>query len=147
MSKRSKEHNDRYVKLDDSMTNSAAWTAISFKAVWVYIELRKQFNFKAGGDSHLILPYSKVSWKMNGKTFSDAIKELVSYGFIRIVRHGGIPKIATVYALSTSWELKSRMIVDKEGREAIKCGFAKKPSFKNNLKNLQGNRVWERKKI
>lgn len=130
--------------LEDRMTDSAAWTSLSFKAVWVYIELRKQYNYSKGGHDHLVLPYSKVSWKMNKSTYSRAKKELIHYGFIRVVQHGGLPRLPTVYALSDVWEKKSREIVDKEGREAIKLGHVKKPSYKNNLKNLEGKRRWEK---
>ena len=49
-----------------------AFAALKIKrgAKWVYIELRKQFDYRKGGDNHLILPYSKVTWRMNRSTFS-----------------------------------------------------------------------------
>lgn len=142
--KKGSESYEPYVKLDNSMTDSAAWTSLSDKAVWVYIELKKSFNYKKGGYSHLILPYSKVSWRMCNGTFSKKIKELINYGFIKIVEYGGLPKRPTVYALSNGWENKSREIVDKEGREAIRLGLVIKPSYKNNISNLEGRRTWER---
>ncbi len=52
-------------------------------------------------------------------------------------------KNPNVYATSERWKAKSIEIVDKEGKEAIKSGLSKKPSFKNNLKNLKGKREWE----
>ena len=146
MKKGRKDEIKRYVKLDDEMTNAAAWTTLSFKAVWVYIELRKQFNYNAGGNDHLILPYSQAAWKMNRATFSRAIKELIEYGFIRIIQHGGLPKIPNIFALSNRWEEKSREIVKTEGREAIKLGLAQKPSFKDNSKNLKKYRKRKQEK-
>lgn len=143
MGRQGEKGQDLFVKLDNRMTESAAWTAISDKAIWLYIELRKSFNFKNGGNDHLTLPYSKVSWRMNIATYTKRMRELVAYGFIRIKEPGGLPKRATVYALIDDWEEKSREIVDKEGREAISSGAAKKPSFKNNLKNLKDKRIWE----
>lgn len=142
--KKGREEIEPYVKLDNSMTESAAWTSLSDKAIWVYIELRKSFDYKKGGNSHLILPYSKVAWRMSFGTYSKKIQELIDYGFIKIVEHGGLPKRPTVYALSNGWEKKSIEIVDKEGREAIKLGLAKKPTFRNNINNLKGKRRWER---
>ena len=137
MKKGAKDKYQRYVKLDDDMTDSAAWTALSDGAIWVYIELRKQFNFMNGGNSRLILPYSQVSWRMNSSTFSKRLKELIDYGFIRRAVKGGLFKNPNVYALSERWKEKSIEIVDKEGREAIRSGLARKPSFRNNLKNIK----------
>lgn len=141
--RKDKENIEPYVKLDNSMTNAAAWTSLSDKAIWVYIELRKQFKSKEGGNSHLVLPYSKVAWRMNKRTFIAKIQELIDYGFIKLVKKGGLMKNPNVYATSERWKAKSMEIVDKEGKEAIKQGLVKKPSFKNNLRNLKGKRIWE----
>jgi len=145
--KKKGENDVPYVMLPNSMTDSAAWTALSDKAIWVYIELRKSFDTRKGGNNHLILSYSNASWRMNFHTFSKKIEELIHYGFIDIKERGGLYRRPNVYALSERWKTRSIEIVDKEGREAIKLGFAKKPSFKNNIKNLKGKRTWERKKI
>lgn len=121
MSKRSRDKSDEpYVKLDNSMTDCAAWTSLSFAAVWVYIELKKRFTFDHGF-SHLVMPYSEVSWKMHPKTYSNAIHELCDKGFIRYVERGGLPRRPNVFALSETWKKKSIEIVDKEGREAIRA--------------------------
>jgi len=120
-SRKGKEHIEPYVKLDDRMTDSAAWTSLTFGAVWVYIELRKSFDYKKGGNSHLVLPYSKVTWKMNSCTFRKKIQELINKGFIKVVMPGGLMNNPTVYALSNRWEMISREIVHKEGREARKA--------------------------
>ncbi len=142
--KKDRESTEPYVMLENSMTNSAAWTSLSDKAIWVYIELRKSFNYKKGGNNHLVLPYSKVAWRMSSGTYSKKTQELIDYRFIKIVEYGGLPKRPTVYALSNEWSKKSIEIVDKEGREAIKLGYVKKPSFRNNINNLKGKRRWER---
>ncbi len=109
------------------MTESAAWTSLSFGAVWVYIELRKSFNYNKGGNSHLILPYSKVNWKMNSRTFKSKKQELIDKGFIKVVKYGGLMNNPTVYALSNSWERISGEIVESEGREARKLFKKKHP--------------------
>jgi hypothetical protein len=143
MKKLSHEKQEPYLMLDHYMMNTAAWTALSYKAVWLYLELRKQFNFSAGGDNHLLLPYSKVRWKMSTGTYVNGMRELCTYGFIRVVEPGGLLRRPTVYALSDGWKTKSRGIVDKEGREAIKLGLAKKRQSWNRLDNLTGKRRWE----
>lgn len=119
--KKGREHIDPYVKLDNSMTDSAAWTSLSFGAVWVYIGLRKSFNYNRGGNNHLILPYSGIRWKMNSRTFMKKKQELIDKGFIKVVKHGGLMNNPTVYALSNGWERISREIVHTEGREARKA--------------------------
>ena len=119
MSKRSRDKSDEpYVKLDNSMTDTAAWTSLSFTAVWVYIELKKKFTYEHGF-SRLVMPYSEVSWKMHPSTYSKAILELCDKGFIRYVERGGLPRRPNVFALSGAWKNKSREIVDTEGKEAI----------------------------
>lgn len=123
--------------------SSAAWTALSDKAIWVYIELKKHYKYETGF-SRLILPFSEVEWHMSRGTYYKKIQELISYGFIQRVKHGGLYKNPNIYALSNSWKKKSREIVDKEGREAIRTGLANKPSSKNNLSNLKNKRTWER---
>lgn len=116
-----------YVKLEHRMLNTAAWTSLSFGAVWVYIELRKSFDSKKGGDDHLVLTYPDVRWKMNSRTFSVKKKELVDKGFIRLVKQGGLLKNPSIYALSNDWERISREIVHTEGREAVRAMKKKYP--------------------
>jgi len=140
-----KGNSEPFVKLEKEMMSSAAWTALSDKAIWVYIELKQQYKYETGF-SRLILPFSKVEWRMSRGTFYKKIKELIKYGFIRKINHGGLYKNPNIYALSNSWEKKSREIVDKEGREAIRTGLANKPSSKNNLSNLKNKRTWENKR-
>ena len=144
MSKKN-ERTEPYIKLEHYMMDTAAWTSLSDRAVWLYLELRRQFNFSKGGDSHLVLPYSKIKWRMSRATFCRRMRELEAKGFINCVeRNTGLFRKPSVYAVSAEWKSVSRQIVDKEGREAIRLGLAKKPSSRNNLKNLVGKRIWEK---
>jgi hypothetical protein len=128
--------------------DTAAWTSLSDRSIWLYLELRKQFRYDQGGDSHLVLPYSKVAWRMSKGTYFRHMKELGQYGFIDVIELGGLPHRPTVYALSTRWKGKdlNKEIVGKSGREAIKLGWVKKPGSRDSLKNLIGKRKWEKKK-
>jgi hypothetical protein len=65
MGKTAREKPAPYVQLDWYMTETAAWTALSDRAVWLYIELKKSFRIKAGGNEHLTLPYPRVKWRMS----------------------------------------------------------------------------------
>jgi len=144
MRKRSRDKYEPYVKLDHYMMDTASWTALSDRAVWLYIELRKQFSYVDGGDSRLKLPFSKVAWRMSRDSFAKGMAELEHYGFVRKVEHGGLFRRPNVYSLSFAWKEVSRKIGDKEGRVAIQLGMAKKRTTKDNLKNLVGHRRWEK---
>lgn len=138
--KKGKEWTEPYVKLDYGMLNSAAWTSLSPGAVWVYIEMRKNFNFNKGGNSHLVLSYSMVTWKMNSRTYKVKKQELIDKGFIRVVEPGGLLNNPSIYALTNDWEKISREIVDKEGREAIRIHKKKNPqqqpsALRDNIRN------------
>ena len=136
MKKNKRDGFNPYVELPYDLLNSAAWTALPDKAVWVYIELKKQFNFGQGGNLHLVLPYSSVGWRMSRGSFSKAINLLIKYGFIIRRERKDRFRSHSVYALSENWKVKSREIVSTEGREAIRLGLAKKPSHRDNAKNL-----------
>jgi len=138
------EHVPPYIMLEHYQMNTAAWTALSDRAVWLYLELRKRFKLAQGGDSHLTLPYSEVRWRMSRTSFCNGMAELCKYGFTKVVEAGGLLRKPSVYALSEGWIDISRQIVDKEGKVAIRLGHAKKPSSRNNLGNLIGKRKWER---
>jgi hypothetical protein len=133
-----------YVKLEHRMMDTAAWTSLSDGAVWLYIELRKQYDKKKGGDSHLELPFSKVRWRMSKGTYAKRIKELCEKGFFRQVEPGEFPHKPAAYAVCQDYIEVSKRIVKTQGREAIKLGEAKKPQSRNNLQNLIGKRPWEK---
>jgi hypothetical protein len=141
--RKGKEPYEPFVKLDVMMMESAAWTSLSLSAIWIYIELRKQYNVTAGGNDHLTLPYSKVRWRLSRQTISRSFKELIEYGFIRKVEAGGLQKNPNVFALNNGWEEKSKEIVCRQGKGAIQTGLARKPTG-SRLKNLVGHRPWEK---
>lgn len=121
----------QYIRLEYELLNSAAWTALDSLAHDLYIELKKTFDFGKGGYDYLVLSPSKVSWLMSLNTYWKKIKKLIEYGFIKRVVSGGMYKNPTVYALSEHWRKKSIAIADKEGREAIKQGLAKKRTHRD----------------
>ncbi|MFX0152296.1 MAG: hypothetical protein ACFFAJ_16025 [Candidatus Hodarchaeota archaeon] len=50
MKKSKKDEYSPYVQLDYELLDSAAWTALSYEAQWLYIELKKQFRYNLGGE-------------------------------------------------------------------------------------------------
>lgn len=121
----------QHIRLEYELLNSAAWTALDSLAHDLYIELKKKFDFNKGGYEHLVLPPTEVSWLMSLNTYWRKIKKLIDYGLIKRVVSGGMYKNPTVYALSEHWRKKSIAIADKEGREAIKQGLAKKRTHRD----------------
>ncbi len=121
----------QHIRLEYELLNSAAWTALDSLAHDLYIELKKKWKYDEGGYDYLVLSPSEVSWLMSKNTYWKKIKKLIEYGLIKIVEHGGLFKNPTVYALSEKWKKKSREIVNKEGREAIKQGLAKKRTHRD----------------
>ena len=94
----------QHIRLYYKTMESAAYKALSFAAVWLLLELRKQW---AGGDENKIkLSYSKIKKikKMHSRIISRAFIEIEAFGFIDIVHHGGLFKGSSIYALSSRWE-------------------------------------------
>jgi len=95
-----------YVALFWEMIDAAAFMVLSQTAVWLFIQIRRQYK-NPGGDSHLVLPFNDVKWKLSFQQFKKACKELIDNGFIRVVRKGGLYKQPTVYAMSDDWKARS----------------------------------------
>ena len=74
---------------------------LSRNAVFVFV--RFYIEFDGSNRFDLSLPYSKVKEKMYNNMFADAIFETVAYGFIDIIRQGGIERKPTIYGLSSRW--------------------------------------------
>ena len=144
---RSRSAKESYVVLTYEMTESAAWTSLTDPAPWLYIELKKSFKYKLGGNSHLMLPYGQIRWRMSKPTYIKHMRQLVEFGFVRVVKRGGpLGHMPTIYALSERWKEISKEIVDKSGREAIKAGMVKKPRTKDVGRNLNGHRPHEQRR-
>jgi DNA-binding transcriptional ArsR family regulator len=101
---------DPYVGLAWRMMDSAAFKTLSPTAVWLYIQLQRQFK-KADGPLRLILPFGHVKFKLSWAAFTRARKELEDGGFITIVEKGGLERHPNVYALSEKWRQVSVVIM------------------------------------
>jgi hypothetical protein len=86
-----------YVRLPWKIIDSAAFKTLSPSAVWLYIQLLRQFKI-SGGYSRLILPYADVRWKLSFKAFDRARGELIVAGFLRIIQPGGLLKNPAIYS-------------------------------------------------
>lgn len=123
MRKRKNERVDWHVRLDHSMMDSAAFKTLSPNAVWLFVQMLRQFNAPNGGYGHLILPFADVRFKMSHRTFKRAQAELVDGGFLWLVSEGGLKNLlaghggAAVYAagqgtaLGERWKERSAALV------------------------------------
>jgi len=148
-SRAGKEDFQRYVKLDDDMTNSAAWDSLSFGAIWVYIELRKRYDHMNGGNDRLILPWSKIHG-INHHTFAKRKRELIARGFIDCVDPGGLPQRPAIYRLSNRWKAISQELVTTRSREAIRSGVKKTfdeftGKYSKQIQNFKGKNPQKKK--
>lgn len=85
------------------MMESEAYKAISCRATWLYLEIRKEWR---GGDKNNIrLPYLKIKQRkhLHNTQISKAFIELEEYGFIDVRKRGGLFKNSSIYALSDKW--------------------------------------------
>jgi hypothetical protein len=80
---------------------SKAWGYLSRNAVFVLVEFYRKFNGYNRYD--LSLTYGEVKSKMTNRPFSDALLELVSFGFIDMRRYGRLERHCSIYGLSNRW--------------------------------------------
>ena len=100
---RGKRIEGHFLILPDYMTNSEAWQRLSFRSIWLYIELMKKNKGRYGDE--LSLSYSRAIRErgLSSATLSKCFKELKDLEFIKLVRPGGFHEGCSVYAKSDSW--------------------------------------------
>ncbi len=77
-----------------------------------YVLDRFYANFTGRNRSNIELSYGKMKDKMSNRPFANAIWEVIGYGFIDIVKDGGLKKEPSVYRISDRW----RKLVDHPGK-------------------------------
>jgi len=77
------------------------WMRLSRNGVYVLDRFYKKFN--GYNRSNLSLTYGEVKDKMSNRLFSSAIWENIGFGFIDIIKQGGLQKECSVYGLSNRW--------------------------------------------
>ena len=98
---KSKGRRDRgsYVQLPHEVLNHQNFTGLSGNAVKLLLDLYSQYRGKNNGD--LSAPWSRMSkrgWRSKG-TLHRAIKELLTFGWIKISRYGGLNR-CSLYAVT-----------------------------------------------
>ena len=85
------------------MLATNAWRQLSNPARVAYIHLKAKYNGQNA--KNLSLTYNEMQPFMCRRTFRNAIKQLVEYGFIEIVNKGGLMRNPNIYALTDGWNL------------------------------------------
>lgn len=100
--KKKKKSAGSYTQLFHHMIKSEAWQDLSCYARTVYIEISAKHNgYNNGNLSYTFKEGEKI---MHRNTYAKALNELVSHGFIDIVRSGGLNKECNIFALSYRWK-------------------------------------------
>lgn len=93
-----------FVRLDRTLVDSFAFSALRPSSVVVLISILRRHNGMNGNKSDpIICPYSAMKGSMAPATISKAIKDLVAHGFIAMVQYGGLYKQPNSYALLLDW--------------------------------------------
>jgi len=96
MPKRSKLNYGSFVALTNELLDDPEWQKLSRSGMVVWINLRKQF--KGDYESAISLCPSQVKG-LSQASFWRGIRELKKLGWIKIISHGGFPKIPNKYRL------------------------------------------------
>ena len=102
MVKRKKKSGLPFIQLYHYMIESGAWQDLSCYSRTVYLEIARKHNGYNNGD--LSYTFQEASKIMHRSTYGKALNELVSHGFIDIVRSGGLNKQCNIFALSYRWK-------------------------------------------
>jgi len=102
MVKRKKKSGPQFVQLFYYMIDSEGYQDLSCHASRAYTQIARKYNGYNNGD--LSYTYKEASKIMHRNTYAKALNELVSHGFIDIVRSGGLNKECNIFALSHRWK-------------------------------------------
>ena len=117
MGKRKKKSGPPFIQLFHHMVNSEAWQNLSCYARTIYIEIAAKHNGYNNGN--LSYTFNEASKIMHRNTYAKALKELVSHGFVDVVRSGGCNKACNIFALSYRWKKYGTPFFEERKRTVI----------------------------
>ena len=101
MYKRKNRMKEHFYMLTAKMMKSAAWEKLDSYAIAAFIHIA--IKFKGNNKNNLSFTYSEAKRLMRAHRFKKSIDMLVEFGFIDIVRSGGVWKKCNIYGLSERW--------------------------------------------
>lgn len=132
------ESSQPFIKVEWATMDNMAFKCLSPTAVWLWLQIRRQWRAEDGGDNGLKLPYALVSWKLNFRAFKLARQELLNFGFIRLIKQGGLLRNPNVYAIREDWKEKCKELAHDDD-----AGYY---VWRQNTKTRKRYQVWYPKK-
>ena len=91
---------DYFVRITATMMESTAWADLKGTSVKVYVRLKYK---GVRTPDNISMTHREAAKIVNCRTFLNCICDLVSHGFIEIVREGGKSQRPNIYRLSDKW--------------------------------------------
>ena len=101
--RRKKQQIETFYMLTEKMMQSEAWANLDPYAIAAFVHIA--IKYKGNNKNDLSLTYAEASCLMDTHRFKKSIDMLVEFGFIDIVRSGGVWKKCNIFALSERWRL------------------------------------------
>lgn len=102
--------NHKYTKICDDMMDSKAWEDLPMRARGLYLELKKKFVSKNGGENtnqnDISITFDdrfKKAYGSKNTLFKD-VDELIENGFIKVIQHGKYARVCNIYGFSDDWK-------------------------------------------
>lgn len=99
----------KFTKICDDMMDSEAWKDLSMRARGLYLELKRRFVSKNGGEKtnqyELYIYHKDFAREYGSKnTLFDDVDELIENGFIKVVANGKTARLPNIYGFSDKWK-------------------------------------------
>ena len=101
MSRRKKSKLSRFVALQWEIIDSPAWESLTNASRVAYVHLKRKIVSANPGE--ISLSYREMEKIMHRHTFSDALRQLESTGFISREQRGGLYRRRNFFRLTEEW--------------------------------------------
>lgn len=92
-----------FIMIEKRLLEAEAWKDLRPTSMVIYLYLKKQ-KTNADCKEDIRLPYRDPENLFSTRTFSLAIDDLITHGFIELEDHGKLYRRPNVYRLSDKWE-------------------------------------------
>lgn len=104
--------NSRYIRMAESMMNSAAWRELNLRQRGLYLYMKAKYKPKAShgvmisSNADDISVVTKEMKRLYGdlRTFREDIDKLIACGFVRLVASGRFNRSPNIYGFSSRWQ-------------------------------------------
>ena len=103
----SRKRTKLFIQIYHELYDSETWRSLHWYSKLAYMRIKRNYNPNMGKD--ITVTYSQIRDEMTPKTFSKAIKELVSVGLITKEQCGGLYRKKNLFQLSEQWRLRTQL--------------------------------------